>query len=112
MFAARNTPSSNLFMWSSRPWITSVGAVIWGRRSTASAVRRAFRARSDTSADVDIRWSSSSQRICSSLAPGIIWNVNTRRNSGVGRSQPTFVSWSSAATISRSSGVASRYAAA
>ena len=49
--------------------------------------------------------------ICSSVAPGIIIEVNTRRNAESGRAQPTLINASNAASSSRSSGVGSRNAA-
>ena len=47
------------------------------------------------SAVVDTRCSSSSHTRCSSVAPGIINEVNTRRNAESGRAQPTLISASS-----------------
>ncbi len=49
---------------------------------------------------------SSSHRICSSVPPGIIMLLKTRRNSDVGRAHPTRISASNAASSSSSSGVA------
>ena len=69
---------------------------------------RCRRALSAFLAEVDTRCSSSSQRICSSVAPGIIIEVNTRRNAESGRAQPTLISRSNASSSSRSVGVGSR----
>ena len=66
------------------------------------------RASTAVSADTDTRWSSSTQRICSSVAPGIISDVNTRRKAESGRAHPTRIIASKVACISSCSGVGSR----
>ena len=53
------------------------------------------------SAETDTRWSSSIHFICSSVAPGIISEVNTRRNAESGRAQPTLIICSNVSTSSR-----------
>ena len=70
---------------------TRVGRSSSGRRCRESATGAATGPTRAVSASVAIRCSSSSQRICSSVAPGIISVVNTRRNSEVGRAQPTLI---------------------
>ena len=67
----------------------SVGAVIRGRSSTMSTCWRAIRLATAFSGEVDIRWRSSNQRICSSVASGMNCDVNTRRKTGSSFAQPT-----------------------
>ena len=62
------------------------------------------------SGEVDIRWSSSNQRICSSLASGMKLVVKTRRKTGSSLAQPTrimlrYVSSSALPSASRSTGI-------
>jgi hypothetical protein len=73
---------------------------------------RCCRAITAVSADTETRCSSSSQRICSSVASGIIIDVNTRRNSDSGRAQPTLIICSNASDIALASGERSGLATA
>ena len=51
-------------------------------------------------AEAATRWSSSSQSICSSVAPGIIIVVKTRRKVCWGRPHPTLISCANASSCS------------
>ena len=67
---------------------TIVGAVIRDRSSAMSTCWRATRLATALAGEVDIRWRSSNQRICSSVASGMNRLVKTRRNSGSSFAQP------------------------
>ena len=70
-------------------WSTSVGAVIRDSSSTMSTSWRAIRLATAFSGEVDIRWRSSNQRICSSDASGMNRRVKTRRKSASSFAHPT-----------------------
>jgi hypothetical protein len=80
MCAARYRPFVNVLIWSPRLCRTKVGRSRPARRCRVSADARPCRAACAFSAEVATFCRSSSQRICSSVAPGIISEVNTRRN--------------------------------
>ena len=112
MSAARSRLCSNAFIWSPRLCSTSVGRSSSASRRLESVTWRCDRASTAVSASTAIRCRSSIQRICSSVPPGIIRLVKTRRNSDVGRAQPTLISAWNAASSSSSSGEASARAPA
>ena len=97
MPAASSRPCWNSCIWSPRLCSTSVGRSSSAIRALESVTWRCDRASTAVSASTAIRCRSSSQRICSSVPPGIIMLVKTRRNSDVGRAQPTLISASNAA---------------
>ena len=66
-----------------------VGAVIRGSSASMSTCWRAIRLATAFAGDVDMRWRSSNQRICSSVASGMKIVVNTRRKTGSSFAQPT-----------------------
>ena len=108
---ATSTALSNVVERSPVAWRMSVGAVIRWRSSAMSTSWRPIRLATAFSGEVDMRWSSSNQRICSSVASGMKRDVKTRRNTGSSLAQPTrimlrYVSSSAWPSASRTTGIA------
>ena len=107
--AETSTALANAIDRSPVAWRTSVGARIAGRLAAMSTRCLAIRLATAFVGDVDIRWRSSNQRNCSSVASGMNCVVKTRRNSGSSFAQPTrimlrYVSSSASPSASRTGG--------
>ena len=73
---------------SSRECMTSVGTDTWVSSALTSVSPVAIRLRTASSGEVEIRWSSLNQSICSLVPPGINCEVNSWRKAGFSWPQP------------------------